>query len=369
MNNSTTLQDGLDTVGPRCGAAPSIIVNNLDIICNQSAATTLAATVLVDAISGSTDKRVRMIGVNSDFEDDGTQIEITTNADLTATGALFKIGATSVHLNFQNIDFNGGGKDSDLAGYCVTDTETSDRNAYYNCHFHGAESHGVLLEGDNGHFVGCEFNLNGGSGYASGGFDGADTRLLSCISHHNDSHGFLINDATRNTLSGCIAYRNLGTGFRIQGGGSDDTVLFGCVAYFNTSDGFYLEGAAIGLLVINCTSSSSVSGYGYNFDSSTSAVRSFSNNHGYDNEGNGSTITHCSVVLDTAWAGFMFGSNIDGNPLFTNVTDNSEDFRPTSSSPLIDAGAGGTGDTIGALCATAGGGAGGGVMPMTGLLS
>ena len=67
-------------------------------------------------------------------------------------------------------------------------------------------------------------------------------------------------------------------------------------------------------------------------------------NHSHNNSSG-----HCNqATSDADWQAFA-DDNIIGDPLFVSVVDGSEDFTLQITSPLIDAGVGGSGDHIGAL--------------------
>jgi hypothetical protein len=124
----------------------------------------------------------------------------------------------------------------------------------------------------------------------------------------------------------------------------------------NTGNNFDIVAHVTGWTITNNTSLDS-SGLGYNFNSTTTMLTHlFRNNHAYNN-----SQPSDAAATDGEFLILGNGNNVVGDPDLTN-------YIPSSSSPLIDAGVGGTGDTIGALCATAGGGAGGGLNRLSGLL-
>jgi hypothetical protein len=132
------------------------------------------------------------------------------------------------------------------------------------------------------------------------------------------------------------------------------TVFTGNVFYNHAVAGMNFSSASIRNVYNNNTF---VNNTTFGIDFNGSMPKQFSNNHAFGN-GSPSDI----ATTDAEWLILYDGDNIVGGPLATIFTDAANgNFIPTSSSPLIDAGVGGTGDTIGALCATAGGGGGGGV--------
>jgi hypothetical protein len=159
-------------------------------------------------------------------------------------------------------------------------------------------------------------------------------------------------------IDGCIVANN-GTGTTYHGINLSNFASLVTVKnntiYGNLGDGiFQLDSANVrGNRITNNTSSNN-GRYGYNFDGVMRDLL-FSNNHA-DGNNSSNPAFYCDLTASLAeFEVFGEGNNIGGDPDLT-------DYIPSDSSPLIDAGVGGTGDTIGALCATAGGGAGGGAV-------
>lgn len=366
LTDASSLQDSLDFIGPEAGATSGNEINNLEMLCYKSTALTTTATIDIDAISGSASTRVRLIGTNSDFVDDGTLTEITTASTL-ANGLFdFTISGASIFVSFENIDYNGGGKDATRAVHCVNESATgggSDNNFFVKCTFRGSSDHGVYMESDRWRFFGCDFTLNGGSGFSGGSADATVNAYYGCEFSHNDIHG-LDQTGAGATINYCIAFDNgldgTGSGFNFPNTNSDSITLNGNTSYGNATDGFASNSLAIGHLILNNTADGN-GGYGFNFNSADIwSNLIFTYNHAFGNTTAPSNI----ATTDALFEALGNGNNITGDPLFTDA--GAGNFIPTSSSPLIDAGVGGTGDTIGALCATAGGG--GGVGLLTGLL-
>jgi len=351
----TDLQDQMDFIGVRLSGS-----HNFDILMNRDC--TIDTTVDIDAISGSATTRVRVIGSDSDFEDDGTQVEITTTSTL--ANGLVKFFDESDYTLWKNFDFNGGGKDASRAVYGVFNPSTETSSIFHvfeECKFRGASNDGAIFRSGAQTFANCEFDLNGRYGINS--FSGSSMVFESCVFSNNDNHGAFI-DGPTSVFNHCIFPDNGGSGLNIDDGG-DNARIDHCVFFGNAVSGLRLDILADKTVVVNC---SSINNLGVGYDLDGDAIRPillFRNNHSKDNlfvaDKDGAT-SHCSETATlAAFLVFSSGSNITGDPLFT-------DFIPAAGSPLIDAGVGGTGDTIGALAATAGG-AGGGVMPMTGLIS
>jgi hypothetical protein len=362
FDSSTTLQDELDFIGPAAGADPvGGAINNLDILCHASTATAITTKIDIDSISGSTTTRVRLIGSDSDFiPDSANLLEITTATDLTTNG-LFDFADASDWTNWYNFDFNAGGKDSNLGGYgVVSQTTSSTDHLFVNCDFHGAEVSGCHYHGVEWTFINCNFYENGTMGLELASSRGGDSSIKACKFYDNDSDGFF-GGGLFVAVENCKSWGNGGNGFTFNLF-MDGSHIYNNTSFNNTGDGFQIDDVADGCRIAN-NSSYSNTGVGYDLQGgAVQPISFFGNNHSNSNS------SHYSEGSDSTFADFSGGNNITTAPQFTSETPGQSGFlQPASTSPLIDAGVGGTGDTIGALCATAG--AGGGVMPLTGLLS
>ena len=371
FTSTASLQNVFDTVGPICGATNTNAINNLDILCHASSAVTVTATIDIDSIEGSTTTKVRMAATNSSFVRDGTLLEITTVSTL-ANGLFdWSSAATGRYVIIQNIDFNGGGKDATRAVFCVGEsvaTGTTDNISFISCKFRGASSHGVNQESDEWNFIDCSFTLNGGSGIET--FDGAGNFFNGCEFGTNDRHGMWL--AGGANCINCISYNNgqdssVGHGFR------DDQAqkFFNCVAFGNFEDGFHIDNNSGSEWQLVNNVSMNNTGYGYNLDGLTdkdTLVLGF--NSAFNNTAG--PLRDTGDLTDAQFQEYGDGNNITTDPDFESTTAGNVSFlRPKSTSPLLDIGAGKMiqlGFDIGTLSAIAGG-AGGGVMPLTGLLS
>jgi len=317
-----------------------------------------------DTNSGSVTTVIYTTGYNATLTAEATVI-ITTTGNI-ATGLVdFSNGV--VHHNISNIDFNGGGVG--LAEHCIyNNTDTEGEIVFKNCLIHNADNSGALIGGttdaDQWLFVSCEIYDNGqgpvGSGIA--GRIAARGRLSAFGCKVYDNADFGLSAGQPMEVVGCQIYGNGDSGCFI----SDDTVrhlITNNTIYGNGGDGIELTAGAGGDFSVKIYNNTSVAnvGFGYNLAGLVpGAINVFSNNHSFNNDSGGtpnSATSHCSETSTLAlFQVFGQGDNFSGDPLFTNP--GADNFIPTSSSPLIDAGVGGTGDTIGALCATAGGAGG-----------
>ena len=271
---------------------------------------------------------------------------------------LFNVGAGIVGVVIKNINFDAGG--TGAADYCIKSSEaTSDNWALVDCTFQDAlYVAGVSLGGDLWKFTNCEFTGNK-DGFFAENNDADQCVFQSCNFHDNNQHGAVL-EYGNGTINNCLFTNNGGIGLKVDGAMTNE-VISNNTFYGNTGDNISIIATANNVTMTNNTSSGSVGGYGYNFNSG--AVFNtfiFKNNHAYDNNAGDADATDITGTL----AEFMAlgcGSNIGGDPLFDPTTATTTTYIPKSTSPpspLIDAGVGGTGDTIGALCATAGGGGG-----------
>lgn len=344
VGSTGDLQNAFDTIGPDCGATSVNAINNLDILCHLVAAITIDDTIDIDAISGSTTTRVRVIGNNSDFEDDGTQIEINTE-DTLANG-LFDMDPAGQYLTFRNIDFDGGNATDDAA-YCIfaSSDGDADYSTFENCKMHGASLDGMAVRSLALTIVNCDIYGNKENGIdqlvAENNVNILNNRIYDNIIagiRLRINHGNVSGNQIYGNATGIIEVNSTGTMTY-----SNNTI------YGQSADGIVFHASSTRTRVFNNTFSSNV---GNAIDFNGRVEGSFllwSNNHSDDNGANSDT-----GLTDAQWLIFGDGSNIVGDPLFVNT--GADDFTPTSASPLVGAGVGSTGDVIGALCATAGGG-------------
>lgn len=344
----------LDLMGASIGSA-----NNLDILLNQSF--TVDQSIDIDNIGATITTRHRLIGMNSSFIDDGTQVTIATVTNL-ASGLLV-LDTLADHIVFRNLDLDGGNKTDD-AVYCLNGGAVASTGAgttYVNCSFHGASSSGVRARSSSMTLVDCDIYDNGLYGFE------AVATIISlvlnrCDIHDNTNHGIHARFSAGSFILNCQIYDNGGAG--ISGSSSTtDVQLSDNVIYGNTGDGMVLPSSYARIKFFNNTISGHATANGINLNgANVSGMAIFSNNHSHGNNQHTDTVS-----ADADWIALGDGNNIIGDPKFTSVVDGSENFIPQVDSLLIDAGIIGTGDTIGAWCATAGGGTGGGLITHPGM--
>jgi hypothetical protein len=344
---SEDLQDQFDDIGNFAADG----THNVDILINRTVngVVTEDYSLLVNQILGSTTTRVRTISTNSSFEDDGTRnLTIDTSTEL-ATG-LFDIAAGANYLTFKNIIFDAG----DSANYGVWMISNANYEVFENCEFLQAKIDGLHVNSS------C-----------------VDTRIQNCDSHDNLNYGIYFR-ATNGSIYGGRFYDNQDSGIYQRSSvcqitntrcytnttagiqldaNADVCTLSNNICNENTGSGILLGTSNLRLNIFN-NSCSENTVYGYLLSTPQQSIIFFGFNHAYLN----GTAPSDEALTEAEFLVFSEGNNIVGDPLLD------ANYTPSSSSPLIDAGVGGTGDIIGALCATAGGGAGGGVMPLSGLL-
>lgn len=334
----TELQDALDAIANDIDGT----VNNVDVLDNESSIT-ISATITADSFTGDSGNRARVIGTNGSFVIDGTQPIITTSTVL-ANGLIeYPTTNPSNYLTWINFDFNGN---SNAANCIRNNNDNAKNNSFINCRMRGATSHAVIWGGtqfsSRWSFVGCEVDNNAGGGLEGRSGARGPASIAGCYIHDNiGGDGIFV--GIQSSIVNNIIDTSGGHGISLETG-ADHSVISGNTIYNSTLDGMDIPSGADAVEIYNNTSNDN-GGYGYDLHTNPSAMQSFCCNHAEGNTGNGSTITHCTEVLDILWTNFFEGNNIAGLPLFTNAAGG--DFTLQSASPLREAGVGGT--DIGAL--------------------
>lgn len=364
-DNTLEFQALLDLMESAVGST-----NNLDILLNQSF--TIDTTIDIDNIGGSATIKHRLIGTSPSFVRDGTRVTIDTDSTITA---IFDFNSGVIGMGFENIIYDGGG--SGKADHCIyNNTDTEGQIYFLNCRMTNASKDGVFLGGtaqaDKWTLTACEVDNNGKGGAEGWGIRNRLTTGLvleanNCNIHENYNGGIRFAQDFSSIMN-CRIWGNVNDeGILVSSSLLDNCMISNNTVSGNGGAGIYVASTSDFVTISNNSSVNNI-GVGYELNGLPIGEFRFYNNHSKDNHfGLGTQDdgdTHCSETATLAlFECFQQDNNISGDPDFD------ANFIPSSSSVLIDAGVGGTGDTIGALCATAGGGAGGGVMPMTGLLS
>ena len=348
----TDLQDQLDEIGSFAADG----TNNVDILINRTVngAVTLTATLDINNITGSTTTRVKVIGANSSFESDATNlIEIKTSV-LLSDGLIVPATATQ-SVSFINFNMNGGGIGN--AEYAIRQASAGcNYYEFHNCIFHDTDNTAVLFRGADIRFMDCDFYNAGLGGSGHGGQLRANGTIQGCRFYDNlNGKGLYVEGGM--FVIGVLAENNGQDGIYVGSNSSSDT-LSNITSRSNGGDGVDVASNEPRIKLTNITSIEN-DGFGFNFNSNFSALNLMRNCHSKDNYFDGDLGTrdaagsHCSETSTLAlFEVFSSGYNISGDALLD------DDSIPSSLSPLIDAGVGGTGDTIGALCAAAGGAGG-----------
>jgi hypothetical protein len=296
------------------------------------ASSALSSTVDVDTNSGNgADFKIIIIGYNITLTAEA-EIIISTNVEL-ANGLVLIAGAITDYV-WKNIDFDGGGKDSTKAAYCINNTvNTAQFHTFIKCKFHQASADGIQYAGFSLHLLGCGAYLNGAYGVDTTGR--SNHLLYRSAFNDNDQHGAHISSSNC-TIIGNLFYDNgkdssVGSGLYMRPSG-DKSFIFNNTSHGNYEDGFYVIANCDLLMFINNTSVGN-GGYGYNI--AADGVGFFGWNHSSVN-----TTAHTNKVADGSFADYGLGNNkadtTAAASIFTNVTDGSEDFTPQTGTDLID---------------------------------
>ena len=189
--------------------------------------------------------------------------------------------------------------------------------------------------------IGITVNLNtfhlydsevyGADQSVSVGIDINDGLIRRCSIHDNGGDGVTSSVSSNDTMiiEDSVIYDNSGSGANIDAMGSR-SIIRGNVFYGNSGDGLEVSdssGTDNTTLSIEDNTFTSNGGYGVNLAADqVHQIASNKNNH-YHGNTSGARNNLPAGTDDTS-----------GDPLFTSVTDGSEDFTPTSGSPLLDAG-------------------------------
>lgn len=269
-----------------------------------------------------------------------------------ATSLFYWATAASQYVRFKRIrltgatDYNvklGPNSGSNFNTYLIFDT----------CRIDSATNDGIFQGfGIKNYFLNCEVDSNGGSGF---GVTLSNTNRAGSLSvvggsvHDNVGAGIDI-ISVANFINNCLIYSNGFSGLRL-GRQFENSLISNNTFYGNTVSGIGDAGSALsgsldGIIVGNTFVSNGAYGLEDNRGGGVTAWIDY--NHYYNNTSG-----------ETDFAGGTPGdNNQSGDPLFTSTTGGSEDFTPTSGSPLIRTYV--NQGNIGAVANTSTGGGGGG---------
>jgi hypothetical protein len=335
-------------------------VNNVDILCHASTATTLTATIDIDNITGDTNNRVEVFSCDVNFVRSDGAVEITTG---TAITALFQFYALSDYVHFYGFNFNG---QTGAAGatYCLYKAQdNADGIQFINCEIQNAVDHGIFffvtVATDSTDLIGCSIHDNGGDGVSDVSSRGA-YRIVDSDIYDNAENG-TNTDQDDTLIENCRIWGNGLAGIHLNDD-SDGARILGNSVFDNGTDGIKVMSAGGFLprtMLIKGNTSTKNGDFGYNFTSldalSVSSV--FGKNHAEDNDQDAGIAAggdYCNLTASLVEFELLgIGGNIGGAALFDSETPGDAGFlRPSSTSPLVT-------PEIGARWPTAGGGSGG----------
>jgi len=317
-------------------------------LCAESSET-ITVQIDDDTNSGTSIVKILVRGMDGS---NGTTPAVYTITTGTSISALLNITTTTNYKEFRDIVFDANATATSAATMPTASTLTGRR--FIRCRFTDATADGFLAGNANGETTGvfyfaCEFDANGSDGYASAAANDGAATFKGCTFHDNTAHGMNMLDFAPRIIS-CDFYDNTLDGILFSG--ADNAHVEFCLFQANDSDGISYNASTEHQIILNNTFVSS-GAYGQNFASGNDESAYNDYNHYYNNT-SGET---------NASGGTPGDNNQSGDPLFTSVTDGSEDFLPTTGSPLIDNGypgalpSGGTGFAdIGPLSVAASGG-------------
>ncbi len=326
------LQDVLDDTTIGDAAA-----QNVDIYVAGSG--TLTATIDVDTGGGSATTLKSIIGVNSSYVDDGTQVTLTAQAAAGLTNGIIEYDSGAPYINTKNIIFDANG---DGAAHCVLQDDTIEGVvgcSFENCRFTDADDTGIRWGGNsvlqNLLIINCEIDLADSHGIESTHAVRGRFSLINTKIHDNGGYGAYFGRPGCEAL-GCTINDNGSDGLNIGGAAIGGLSIIGNTITRNDGDGLDFHADAHGAVIYNNVIVYN-GGYSYKFNGSIPWY--FSYNLG-STQGAETAIT--DAVADGAFAALFTGNNLAStqteDALFVTVTDGSEDFTPETGSDLIDAG-------------------------------
>lgn len=229
---------------------------------------------------------------------------------------------------------------------CIADSVVANTRIFYlfkNFRFTAATADGVLTDSNATIWKNCQFDTNSGDG-----FQGGYAMFENCKFNNNSVKG-LNHDRGNIGCIGCRFYNNATDGINSIAGVANSLVLLFCEFYSNGSNAIVCGGANDNLCVIvNCTidGDSKNSNNGISFNTSFRQCAMVCNNIFYDcttgvsfPDQDNFYISRNNLVNanTTDYSNFStFTGEVISAPGFNNEGDN--DYRPSTSSPLIASG-------------------------------
>ncbi len=302
----------------------------------------ISATLDFDTNSGTVSAPITFVSYDSTgtSQEDGYHIQVASSISILQD-------LISDWLRFVGIDFDGNGN---VTSTCVdaSGSGEGENTIYIRCTLRDCDGHGSNIRGGFISFIGCNIHSMGLCGLRPQST--ASSRWSSGLILGNRIHGngdAGIGDMGGNSLRiiGNLIYGNLGDGIEFTAAIQFvNDIIIGNTIFGNLGDAIDLST----LTEYDCAvyDNTLVSNGGYAIRMGTASPgRYIDHNHTHDNT-SGATDYNSGTLPGVA--------NQTGDPLFTNTTQGSEDFKPLSGSPLI--GNGLLGGNIGAVAADAGGG-------------
>jgi len=295
-----------------------------------TATETPAAQIDWDTNAGTKTSLINFVGADATGTPLTTGYYTISGSSLPPSTSLFYWAtAASKYVRFKRIRLTGAtdhnvkfdSSASNFSTYLIFDT----------CRIDSATNDGVQQGYSQfNYFLNCEIDGNGGSGFgipadsivSKAGF----LKLVGVSVHNNGDTG--VDIAYRgNYINNCLIYSNGSSGIKL-GREFDQSIISNNTFYGNTGSGIGDAGSAIqgnldGIITGNSFVSNGLYGLEDNRGGNVTAYIDY--NHYYNNTSG-----------ETDFAGGTPGdNNQSGDPLFTSITSGSEDFTPTSGSPLI----------------------------------
>lgn len=297
-----------------------------------TATETPSAQIDWDTNAGTAASPIHFVGADSSGNPLTTGYYTISGSSLPASTNLFYWGtAASQFVRFKRIRITGATNHNVSTGP-GSGTPFDTWLIFNTCRIDSATADGVYQGfGYRNMFINCEIDSNGGSGFGPAGASNTNRMgyiwFYGCSVHDNTSSGITLYNQGNEVLNSLI-YDNGGDGIEL-GRQFFYTVIMNNTIYGNTGSGigdmnaFSLSANNTGRIIGNTFASNG--GYGLEDNRGGGTLGYIDYNHFYNNTSG-----------ETDFSGGTPGdSNQSGDPLFTSITDGSEDFTPTSGSPLI----------------------------------
>lgn len=295
-------------------------------LCAEATETVLAPIDL-DTNNGIDTGKIRVAGY------DGTNGEIPEKYIIQAApgfaggSVVLRTEGFGAGIIWRDIEFDG----NNLAAQAFDNAEGqfAHQSTYIRCLFHRATENGFRSkEASRAFFYACDFFDNGETGYKPYQYQDGRADFSYCRFYNNTDHGAYIDDA-ENQFRSCEFYSNGLDGLYIWAR-ADTTLIESCVAYGNGRHGINHASSTANRLIVQQNSFVGNGGYGISFASTDMdhELLFCDFNHDHNNTSGATNLAN----------GLLGENNVSGDPLFKSTVAGSEDFSPSSNSPLNGAG-------------------------------